>query len=163
MAQKKTNKMDTSIPETPPVYNNRKNSVKKRKYTVLETTDAIYKLARQQNTDQSIASLLKMDESTLQRNFAVLLKQGRQDGQSNLRSVMFEKAMSGNVTLMIWLSKQYLKFTDRPVYDEIDLRKIPKAELKRIVQRASEVILERDVLENQAVLLHAEQNVIAAN
>lgn len=31
----------------------------------------------------------------------------------SLRRVMYEKAMGGNVTMMIWLSKQYLGMTDK--------------------------------------------------
>lgn len=61
-----------------------------------------------------IAAVLDCDESTLTRRFAQVIKKGREHGKSSLKRSMWKKAVTdGNVTMMIWLSKQMLGYTDK--------------------------------------------------
>lgn len=60
-----------------------------------------------------IAAVVGCDESTLTRRFAQVIQKGREQGKSSLKRKMWETAMGGNVTMMIWLSKQMLGYTDK--------------------------------------------------
>lgn len=62
---------------------------------------------------EEIASVVKCDRRTLQRRFAAAIETGRNRGKSSLKRKMWETAMGGNVTMMIWLSKQMLGYTDK--------------------------------------------------
>lgn len=82
-------------------------------------------------TDEEIAVLAGLDEATVKRSFAPLLKKGRADMKSRLRSAQVKKALGyfveksdkeGNVevyltppdnTMLIWLGKQYLGQSDK--------------------------------------------------
>lgn len=67
-----------------------------------------------------IASMLGITVETLYRrcesdnkvSFAIYCQQKRAEGKELLRTKMFEGAMNGNVTMQIWLSKQYLGFKE---------------------------------------------------
>lgn len=64
-------------------------------------------------TVDEIAAVIGCDKRTLERRFAANIKRGREHGRSSLRRMMYEKAKEGNVTMMIWLSKQLLGYTDK--------------------------------------------------
>jgi predicted transcriptional regulator len=64
-------------------------------------------------TVEEIASVLGCSKDTLERRFAAAIKRGRHNGKSSLRRMMWEKAKEGNITMMIWLSKQLLGYTDK--------------------------------------------------
>lgn len=70
-------------------------------------------LAKIQCTYDEMAAILKVDKSTLLRRYATEITKGREEGKRSLRRKMFETAMQGNVTMMIWLSKQYLDHKDK--------------------------------------------------
>lgn len=69
------------------------------------------------------AFLLGIGESTLERHchsieeggFEALLKKSSGMMNESLRLKQFEVALSGNVTMLIWLGKQYLGQTDRGI------------------------------------------------
>ena len=52
-----------------------------------------------------MASVLKCSVDTLERNFADIIKEGREQGTMSLKRKQHEVAMSGNVTMLIWLGK----------------------------------------------------------
>lgn len=68
-----------------------------------------------------IAEWFGCSEDTVQRmvkrhykdNFAAIYKRKSGKGKISLRRKMFETALKGNVTMMIWLSKQTLGYADR--------------------------------------------------
>jgi len=79
------------------------------------------KLCSMQCTLIEIASWFKCSEDTVERackrqygeNFADVYKKKSCKGKISLRRQMFETALGGNVTMMIWLSKQHLGFSDK--------------------------------------------------
>jgi hypothetical protein len=82
-----------------------------RKFVDLELVE---KLAHIQCTYSEIAATLGISVDTLERNkdFAVTYKKGAEGGRKSLRRMQFESAHKGNVTMMIWLGKQYLGQSD---------------------------------------------------
>jgi hypothetical protein len=83
--------------------------------------ELVEKLATEFNTKDDIAEILGCSVDTLDRRikekygcgFAALYKKGTAKGRKSLRARMYELAMAGNVTMLIWLSKQYLGHTDK--------------------------------------------------
>jgi hypothetical protein len=75
----------------------------------------VEKLAHIQCTEAEIAEFLGISVRTLQRNpeFSRIHKKGLETGKMSLRRIMWKKADDGNVTMMIWLSKQYLGMRDK--------------------------------------------------
>jgi len=76
--------------------------------------DLVQKLAHIQCTHTEIASTLSISVDTLTRNkhFADVYKRGAEGGRKSLRRLQFESAAKGNVTMQIWLGKQYLDQSD---------------------------------------------------
>ena len=78
--------------------------------------DLVSSLCEIQCTGEEIASVLKVNYSTLKRriqeeydiNFAQFYKKHSQVGKSSLRRMQWASASKGNVTMQIWLGKQYL-------------------------------------------------------
>lgn len=62
---------------------------------------------------QEIANVLGMGEKTVRRRFDQAHKKGVSVGHVSLKRKMWEHAMGGNTTMMIWLSKQMLGYTDK--------------------------------------------------
>lgn len=62
-----------------------------------------------------------MSEDTIERNvkkekgmsFAEYFDLKRGTGKISLRRMMYQKAQSGNTTMQVWLSKNYLGYTER--------------------------------------------------
>jgi hypothetical protein len=75
--------------------------------------DAIKKLAQLHCTYDEIAEFSGVSTKTLQRNYVHLIKKGREMGRISLRRAQFEKALSGNVVMQIWLGKQHLDQRDK--------------------------------------------------
>lgn len=59
-------------------------------------------------TNKEIAEALGYDENTLKRNFEIFLIKGRANLKERLKRKQIQVAMQGNVTMLIWLGKQYL-------------------------------------------------------
>jgi DNA-binding CsgD family transcriptional regulator len=64
-------------------------------------------------TNKEIAEALGLDDSTLKRKFENFLIKGRANLKQRLKSKQIQVAMSGNVTMLIWLGKQYLEQKDK--------------------------------------------------
>jgi hypothetical protein len=60
-----------------------------------------------------IAKLLDVSEDTLNRRFAVEIAKGKENLKMSLRRWQLESAKKGNVTMLIWLGKQYLEQKDK--------------------------------------------------
>lgn len=80
--------------------------------------DDVYQLAQIGCTDVEIARWFDIEYSTLRYNFSDIISKGREDLKHTLRRAMLKNALSGNAVMQIWLSKQYLGFTDQPVTTE---------------------------------------------
>lgn len=96
-------------------------------------------LCKIQCTLEEIAHVLGVSEDTVERwckrtyevGFADSYKKFSAFGKTSLRRSQFELARKGNATMLIWLSKQYLGHTDKPMpedFDEdIDVEKLGKS------------------------------------
>lgn len=68
----------------------------------------IQKLASYGLTNKEIAEALGYDDNTLKRNFEIFLIKGKANLKERLKRKQIQVAMQGNVTMLIWLGKQYL-------------------------------------------------------
>ena len=86
------------------------------------------KMAAIQCTGEEMASLLDIDYDTLQRackrdhgiKFADWIGQKRLGGRSSLRKLQYNSAQGGNITMQIWLGKNWLGQTDKLPDDHND-------------------------------------------
>lgn len=60
-----------------------------------------------------IAAVMGCSVDTLERRYMPVIQRGREHGKMTLRRKQVEVALSGNVTMLIWLGKQMLGQTDR--------------------------------------------------
>jgi hypothetical protein len=88
------------------------------------TPDDVYKLAALGCTDREIATWFNTKDDTLRYNFADILAKGREDLKMALRQAMLKNALGGNAVMQIWLSKNYLGFSDNPNNSE-DTKPLP--------------------------------------
>ena len=72
-------------------------------------------LARVFCTQQEIATILGLSVRTLQNDevFSQTYKEAHENAKSSLRRFQFKSAQDGNVTMQIWLGKQYLGQQDK--------------------------------------------------
>ena len=75
----------------------------------------VEKLANIQCTQEEISNFLDISTRTLQKDkeFIRIYKKGLENGKMSLRRMQFKKANDGNVSMLIWLGKQYLGQTDK--------------------------------------------------
>ena len=64
-------------------------------------------------TNEEIASFFNCSSDALTRNFAESIKKGRDKGKISIRRLQYEKAQTGNTTMLIWLGKQLLGQKDK--------------------------------------------------
>lgn len=83
--------------------------------------DDFDKLCAIQCTKPEIASYYNVSEDTIERavkrafkvKFAEYYRQKKKAGFISLRRKMFQLALAGDKTMLIWLSKQHLKFSEK--------------------------------------------------
>ena len=76
-------------------------------------TNMIEKLASIFCTNEEISTIVGCHSDTLADNFSEYLKKGRDKGKMSLRRMQWEKAQTGNTTMLIWLGKQMLGQKDK--------------------------------------------------
>ena len=54
----------------------------------------------------------------LEKRFKNLIEKGRAEGKKSLRRAQMEKALAGDVRMLIWMGKQYLDQKDTPTDQE---------------------------------------------
>ena len=87
-------------------------------------------------TIPEIAVFLNCSEKTVDRKFVPLIKEGQERLKTSLRRFQFQSAQNGNVTMQIWLGKQFLSQKDENSQnglktEEIEqLRQIALAKMK---------------------------------
>ena len=89
--------------------------------------ELLEELAKLHCTQEEMASILKVSVDTLQRRFAAHIKEARDHGKMSLRRKMWELALSGDRTLLIWLSKNELGMSDK-----VEEKQEVKAEVKEV-------------------------------
>lgn len=85
-------------------------------------TDQIVKLAELQCTNKEIAYVMGCSTDTLIRNYAEYIDKGKAGGRIKLRRAMMRNACENdNATMQIWLSKQWLGYSDNPGSEDEDI------------------------------------------
>ena len=64
-------------------------------------------------TLDEVGSVLGCSRDTLERRFAARISKGRLGGKVRLRKAQMNAAMSGNITMLIWLGKNILGQSDK--------------------------------------------------
>ena len=88
-------------------------------------------------TKSEIAAFLNCHVDTITNRFQEIFLKGRENGKAKLRDLQFKSANSGNVTMQIWLGKQYLDQTDKTQVSNLSetelerLREIATQEMKQ--------------------------------
>jgi hypothetical protein len=105
--------------------------------------DTVEKLASIMATQEEIATFLDMSVKTLQRDeeFSRIYKKGLEKGRMSIRRQQYKSAEGGNVTMQIWLGKQYLNQRDRNEYIE----SVSSEKLESLIEQ-----LEQDDSNNEA-------------
>lgn len=72
-------------------------------------------LAAIQCTYDEIAAVLGVDVTTISKNddYSKVVEQEREAGKMSIRRAQFTSGLNGNVTMLIWLGKQYLGQKDK--------------------------------------------------
>lgn len=83
--------------------------------------------------DVSEPTLDKFCHSEFETNFAGAFERFRAGGKISLRHKQFQKAMSGDVKMLIWLGKQYLNQINNPILIQED-----KETVIRVVREESD-------------------------
>ena len=66
-----------------------------------------------------IAAFVEVNESTIKNRFSLDIEKGREKGKASLKRKMWEVGVEkGNVTMLIWLSKQILGYSDRIISED---------------------------------------------
>ncbi|MEO8233688.1 MAG: hypothetical protein ABI638_15520 [Ignavibacteriota bacterium] len=73
----------------------------------------VEKLASYGLTNKEIAEALGYDENTLKRNFEIFLTKGKGNLKQRLKRKQVDVALGGNVSMLIWLGKNYLGQADK--------------------------------------------------
>ena len=73
--------------------------------------EQVKKLAMLQCTYEEMAGFFECDQATLRRNFATIIKEGKETGKMSLRRYQFELAKK-SAAMAIFLGKNYLGQTD---------------------------------------------------
>ena len=81
--------------------------------TEIKVEKQIEKLASFGLTNLEICDALEFNDTTLKRNFGNLLTKGRAVLKQRLKMKQIKVALSGNVSMLIWLGKQYLDQKDK--------------------------------------------------
>jgi hypothetical protein len=88
--------------------------------------ETVIKLARLHVTTNDIARWFGVDKNTISARFAHEIEQARAETRARLRRKMLQEAMeTGNVTMLIWLSKNMCQMSDQGPTDEDSLRPLP--------------------------------------
>jgi len=66
-------------------------------------------------TMNEIAAVCKCSVDTLERRFADVIKEAREEGKASLRRAQWQSAQKGNTALLIWLGKQVLGQSDKNI------------------------------------------------
>ncbi len=74
--------------------------------------EQVEQLAAIDCTMKEMAAVLNCSVDTLENRFSDVIAKGKEVGKMSLRRKMWNTAMNGNVTMMIWLSKQRLNYKE---------------------------------------------------
>lgn len=98
--------------------------------------EQVEKLAMLGCTVVDIAFILDCSTDTLHRRFAAELDKGRAKKRTKLRQLMWQSAEKGSVAMQIFLSKQYLGFSDKIETNQGELECVPDTTIRDLVKIA---------------------------
>lgn len=75
--------------------------------------DELKKLCAMQCTDEEIAAWFGCSVDTLSRNFADIIKEGRQRGRISMKRALFDKVQKGDLGAIVWWGKNYAGMSDK--------------------------------------------------
>jgi hypothetical protein len=111
-------------------------------------------------TNEEIATVLGCHVNTLTNRFCDSIKKGRENMKVSLRRQQLASSSSGNVTMQIWLGKQYLGQRDKSEVDVRDFRQRAEAavteymRLKPGASRNDAILALSEVFPNISELVH---------
>jgi len=83
--------------------------------------EIVRELASIQCTMGEIAAVVRCSVDTLERNFAEIIKSGREVGKESLRRAQWKKAVQeGNPALLIWLGRFYLQQREEMTFNSTE-------------------------------------------
>lgn len=92
-------------------------------------------------THLEMAKVLGCSRDLLEKKYGDILEEGKQCGKASLRRAMWKAGVeNGNTAMLIFMAKNLLGMTDRPILDDQDIRKYSIDEIKRISTRALEYL-----------------------
>lgn len=90
------------------------SKIKTKDGSEAQVDDVIEQMALIGSTNEEIGAILGIDADTIAARFSERIKKGKMKGHQSLRRVMFEKAINErDTTALIWLSKNYLRMSDK--------------------------------------------------
>lgn len=78
----------------------------------IKVEELVEKLAKIGANDTEIADILGVDQKTVKNNYSEFLRKGRAELKIKLRRKMIQVANKGNVVMLIFLAKNFLKMID---------------------------------------------------
>ena len=96
-------------------------------------------------TVEMVADALSCSVDTLERNCAEAIEKGRNARNGKLQCVQYGKAMEGNVTMLIWLGKQWLGQRDKTEQDVTTHRGEPGDDFRIAGKSRAEIL--QDLIE----------------
>ena len=90
-----------------------------KKYKI--DTKEVVNLASYGCSNREIADFYGCNESLISKSYSSFVTKGRAKRKTKLRELQWKAAESGNVTMLIWLGKQYLGQSEHPIGDEDEM------------------------------------------
>jgi len=87
--------------------------------------EQVIKLARLHCNTSEIARWFNVDQNTINLRFKDEIELARSETKARLRRKMLDEAMHGNTTMLIWLSKNMLGFSDNGPIETDDKKPLP--------------------------------------
>lgn len=81
----------------------------------------VEKLASFGCTNTEIASFFGCSKDLISKSYSTNVAKGKDQGKIRLRQLMWRTAEGGNVSMLIWLSKQYLGMSDKQEVTTMEL------------------------------------------
>lgn len=103
--------------------------------------EQITKLAAINCSLAEMAAVLNCDVKTLTSRFSHVIEKGRETGKMSLKRKQYEVAMSGNVTMLIWLGKIMMDQRDPSLEWKNFDNKLDRVEDKEQLIKMAEKIL----------------------
>lgn len=91
---------------------------RKLKEIEVKIEELVLDLAEIGANDTEIANILSISQKTLKNRYSEFLIKGRANLRNKLRRKMIEVAMKGNVAMLIFLAKNYLKMNEQGEEDK---------------------------------------------